>query len=103
MSLTVFFRFPGIADLKMADLYLIVNFFFVFASLIEFAVVSYEKAPNKEIHVKKLVKNSQSLPSSQTNPLAVEEFDIYRGKGNSTGNIPSFSNNGSSKVPFAET
>ena len=36
------FRFPGIADLKMADLYLIVNFFFVFASLIEFALVSYE-------------------------------------------------------------
>ena len=36
------FRFPGIADLKVADLYLIINFFFVFASLIEFALVSYE-------------------------------------------------------------
>ena len=36
------FRFPGIADLKMADLYLIINFFFVFAGLIEFAMVSYE-------------------------------------------------------------
>ncbi|XP_075261886.1 glycine receptor subunit alpha-2-like [Convolutriloba macropyga] len=35
-------QFPGIADLKLVDLYLIVNFFYVFASLIEFALVSYE-------------------------------------------------------------
>ena len=45
------FRLPGIADLKVADLYLIINFFFVFASLIEFALVSYEPP------VKSMAKN----------------------------------------------
>ncbi|XP_075260079.1 glycine receptor subunit alpha-2-like isoform X2 [Convolutriloba macropyga] len=40
-------QFPGIADLKMGDMYLIVNFFYVFASLIEFALVSYQP-PERE-------------------------------------------------------
>ncbi|XP_075253148.1 glycine receptor subunit alphaZ1-like [Convolutriloba macropyga] len=38
-------RFPGVADLKMGDLYLIVNFFYVFATLVEFALVSYKPPP----------------------------------------------------------
>ncbi|XP_063712206.1 gamma-aminobutyric acid receptor subunit rho-1-like isoform X3 [Symsagittifera roscoffensis] len=33
-------KFPGVADLKIGDIYMIVNFFFVFGSLIEFAVVN---------------------------------------------------------------
>ncbi len=40
--------FPGIADMKMADLYLIINFFYVFASLIEFALVSYQSPARKK-------------------------------------------------------
>ena len=35
-------RFPSVSDLKMADLYLTVNFIYTFATLIEFAVVSYK-------------------------------------------------------------
>ncbi|XP_063728317.1 gamma-aminobutyric acid receptor subunit rho-2-like isoform X2 [Symsagittifera roscoffensis] len=34
--------FPGVADVKMGDLYLIVNFFYVFLTLVEFAIVSYQ-------------------------------------------------------------
>ncbi|XP_063729135.1 gamma-aminobutyric acid receptor subunit rho-1-like isoform X2 [Symsagittifera roscoffensis] len=33
-------KFPGIADLKIGDVYMIGNFFFVFGSLIEFALVN---------------------------------------------------------------
>ena len=35
-----FFRFPSIADLKLGDIYMIVNFFFVFGTLIEFAIIN---------------------------------------------------------------
>ncbi|XP_063729203.1 glycine receptor subunit alpha-4-like isoform X2 [Symsagittifera roscoffensis] len=41
-------RFPGVADLKMGDLYLIINFFYVFATLVEFALVSYQPPPRKK-------------------------------------------------------
>ena len=34
------FRFPSIADLKLGDIYMIVNFFFVFGTLIEFAIIN---------------------------------------------------------------
>ena len=43
-------RFPSVSDLKMADLYLTVNFIYTFATLIEFAIVSYnpeDKRPKK--------------------------------------------------------
>ncbi|XP_075249542.1 gamma-aminobutyric acid receptor subunit alpha-6-like isoform X2 [Convolutriloba macropyga] len=33
-------KFPGVADLKIGDIYMIINFFFVFGSLIEFAIVN---------------------------------------------------------------
>ena len=63
-----FHRFPGIADLKMADLYLIVNFFYVFASLIEFAVVSYQ-SPEKEHKKKATVAPLQVMPPESKSPV----------------------------------
>ena len=63
-------RFPGIADLKMADLYLIVNFFYVFASLIEFAVVSYQ--PPEKAHPKK----KSSVAPLQVIPPEESKFSV---------------------------
>ncbi len=39
-------RFPSVSDLKMADLYLTINFIYTFATLIEFAIVSYKPESN---------------------------------------------------------
>ena len=60
-------RFPSVSDLKMADLYLTVNFMYTFATLIEFAVVSYqphqssEDKSNKEAKKKKKKQKKNCL------------------------------------------
>ncbi|XP_063721431.1 gamma-aminobutyric acid receptor subunit delta-like [Symsagittifera roscoffensis] len=56
-------RFPSVSDLKMADLYLTVNFIYTFATLIEFAIVSYnpeDKRP-KQVSTSK-VSHVSSIP-----------------------------------------
>ncbi|XP_075241301.1 glycine receptor subunit alpha-2-like isoform X2 [Convolutriloba macropyga] len=40
-------KFPSIADLKLGDIYMIVNFFFVFGALIEFAMVNADSSAKK--------------------------------------------------------
>ncbi|XP_075248927.1 glycine receptor subunit alpha-1-like [Convolutriloba macropyga] len=60
-------RFPSVSDLKMADLYLTVNFMYTFATLIEFAVVSYQPQEKKDAKKKKKQKKNcfKSLLSSK--------------------------------------
>ena len=54
----IFFRFPSIADLKLGDIYMIVNFFFVFGALIEFAMVNTGRPP-KTIAPKSSIQKQQ--------------------------------------------
>ncbi|XP_075263357.1 glycine receptor subunit alpha-4-like [Convolutriloba macropyga] len=51
-------RFPSVSDLKMADLYLTINFIYTFATLIEFAIVSYK--PEDESISRKTVSRRRS-------------------------------------------
>ena len=67
------FRFPGIADLKVADLYLIINFFFVFASLIEFALVSYE--PPVKTMAKSWLQSTREKLKQRPNATSKVELD----------------------------
>ena len=58
----------------MADLYLIINFFFVFASLLEFAMVSYE--PPEKRFAKKTTKPSKPWDKKKKHPAPPSTISI---------------------------
>ena len=63
----------------MADLYLIVNFFFVFASLIEFALVSYEP-PVKSQNARKTIDFAKSIfKTRQSNNMQNDNANLKNG------------------------
>ena len=67
------FRFPGVADLKVGDVYMIGNFFFVFGSLIEFALVNSLQRRKRK---KKTRKRKNSEPSKRQKLATVENGDL---------------------------
>ena len=60
-------RFPSVSDLKMADLYLTVNFIYTFGTLVEFAIVSYNPEEKRNRQQK---CNSTKAPASSTTVLS---------------------------------
>ena len=66
-------RFPSVSDLKMADLYLTINFIYTFATLIEFAIVSYK--PEDENTEKKTVSRKRSSVATQKRNLSRSNSD----------------------------
>ena len=68
------FRFPGVADLKVGDVYMIGNFFFVFGSLIEFALVNSLQRRKRKKKARKR-KNSEIGDNRRTKPQKLEKIE----------------------------
>ena len=71
-------RFPSVSDLKMADLYLTVNFIYTFATLIEFAVVSYKPSDSEDSVAQSQMPTNSSSASHRVGKLTVSKDNKRR-------------------------
>ena len=98
------FSFPGVADLKMGDLYLIVNFFYVFATLVEFALVSYRPPTRekwKEARKKKFASTFKGLTvRRKVKTDVLKETPVHDARGSRLGQDTAAEKGGSSNEKF---
>ena len=98
------FSFPGVADLKMGDLYLIVNFFYVFATLVEFALVSYRPPTRekwKEARKKKFASTFKGLTvRRKVKTDVLKETPVHDARGSRLGQDTAAEKGGSANEKF---